>query len=119
MFTLTEKDSAKIRYGICLNFLQSYEKTRAVSTDDKNIVYSNRSHKRLINHRSCNGFDKRKEMVIKIIYGTNYLVLAGQKMLIFSWLILKHPEITPVLSAVTILRRFSGNILWKSRRNRP
>ncbi|VBB34660.1 unnamed protein product [Acanthocheilonema viteae] len=47
VFTLTEKDSAKIRYGICLNFLQSYEKNRAVSTDDKSVLYSNRSHKRL------------------------------------------------------------------------
>ncbi|EJD73703.1 MAP kinase-activating death domain-containing protein [Loa loa] len=47
VFTLTEKDSAKIRYGICLNFLQSYEKNRAVSTDDKGILCSNRPHKRL------------------------------------------------------------------------
>ncbi|VDK89012.1 unnamed protein product [Litomosoides sigmodontis] len=47
VFTLTEKDSAKIRYGICLNFLQSYEKRRSVSTDDKCNLYSNRSHKRL------------------------------------------------------------------------
>lgn len=48
MFTLTEKDSAKIRYGICLNFLQSYEKNRTVTTDDKTVLYNNRSHKRLI-----------------------------------------------------------------------
>uniref|UniRef100_A0A915PNB8 MAP kinase-activating death domain protein n=1 Tax=Setaria digitata TaxID=48799 RepID=A0A915PNB8_9BILA len=48
VFTLTEKDSAKIRYGICLNFLQSYERNRAVFTDDKRIASSNRSsHKRL------------------------------------------------------------------------
>ncbi|MCP9265477.1 MAP kinase-activating death domain protein [Dirofilaria immitis] len=47
VFTLTEKDSAKIRYGICLNFLQSYEKNRIASIDDKNISYSNRSHRRL------------------------------------------------------------------------
>ncbi|CAG9540111.1 unnamed protein product [Cercopithifilaria johnstoni] len=47
VFTLTEKDSAKIRYGICLNFLQSYEKNRPVSADDKNILGNNRSHKRL------------------------------------------------------------------------
>ncbi|VIO87749.1 Regulator of presynaptic activity aex-3, putative [Brugia malayi] len=47
VFTLTEKDSAKIRYGICLNFLQSYEKYPTASMDGKNILSSNRSHKRL------------------------------------------------------------------------
>ncbi|VDP20850.1 unnamed protein product [Onchocerca flexuosa] len=47
VFTLTEKDSAKIRYGICLNFLQSYEKNRIVSKDDRSTNYNNRSRRRL------------------------------------------------------------------------
>uniref|UniRef100_A0A915A4M9 MAP kinase-activating death domain protein n=1 Tax=Parascaris univalens TaxID=6257 RepID=A0A915A4M9_PARUN len=29
VFTLTEKDSAKIRYGICLNFFQSFERSKS------------------------------------------------------------------------------------------
>lgn len=31
VFTLTEKDSAKIRYGICLNFFQSFERNKSGS----------------------------------------------------------------------------------------
>ncbi|VDM95490.1 unnamed protein product [Thelazia callipaeda] len=46
VFTLTEKDSAKIRYGICLNFLQNYERNHSISADGKNSSVIN-SNKRL------------------------------------------------------------------------
>lgn len=36
VFTLTEKDSAKIRYGICLNFYRSFESRPAQTTSDSN-----------------------------------------------------------------------------------
>lgn len=46
-FTLTEKDSAKIRHGICLNFFQSFEKCYPLSANGKGgRTNSNRSRKR-------------------------------------------------------------------------
>lgn len=39
VFTLTEKDSAKIRYGICFNFFQSFERPKA--NIDSNADVSN------------------------------------------------------------------------------
>lgn len=47
VFTLTEKDSAKIRHGICLNFFQNYERNRCASTDDTNNLHNNRPRRRL------------------------------------------------------------------------
>ncbi|VDK43494.1 unnamed protein product, partial [Gongylonema pulchrum] len=47
VFTLTEKDSAKIRHGICLNFLQSYEKARCATADNTIKPHNNRSRRRL------------------------------------------------------------------------
>lgn len=45
VFTLTEKDSAKIRYGICVNFYRTYEKrtsnaVAATSTNDDELNLS-------------------------------------------------------------------------------
>lgn len=36
VFMLTEKDSAKIRYGICLNFYQSFDR-RSTPHDEKKV----------------------------------------------------------------------------------
>ncbi len=35
VFTLTEKDSAKIRYGICLNFYQALERNTPSVSESK------------------------------------------------------------------------------------
>uniref|UniRef100_A0A158R4P6 MAP kinase-activating death domain protein n=1 Tax=Syphacia muris TaxID=451379 RepID=A0A158R4P6_9BILA len=46
VFTLTEKDSGKVRYGICLNFYQSYETHKASGKrHDKNLARDRKVHK--------------------------------------------------------------------------
>lgn len=51
VFTLTEKDSAKIRYGISLNFFLNYE--RKTNKLNKNQVTQNFSNK-LLNFSNSN-----------------------------------------------------------------
>ncbi|VDM46070.1 unnamed protein product, partial [Toxocara canis] len=46
VFTLTEKDSAKIRYGVCLNFFQFFARNRAGSLNQSNISLQTKARDR-------------------------------------------------------------------------
>lgn len=88
VFTLTEKDSAKIRYGICVNFYRTYEKRSSAPVTEDDINLSSSTNGKLNNARQSRTKKFKKSHTL-----TSFCIISH------------HPFFTTFRQTLTYLRK--------------